>query len=383
MADEVDELDDALSWRNAAFSQRIVRRAVEIMAGDFPSVIDLVGRATGSVDRAHALLNSLADLPSESYLRILLAPETSRRTYAAHKHPSPTFLLLFESWCTAEELRLGRDKMIAEPVWTALGDACWSPGGRRLTLEAARVSDKIVADFDSPWRYRSAASVADPLEDWREGPPFEPTMRSWLVSALERSINRIAGTSLDAHLLLLNVTRSIVLVSRTDPLRPFSSQSQRAVPGRTMLVFDSSLPHTEPPGDLGTARLADALIHEAIHSALDWWEIDVPLFPGDEPDATLRICSPWTGKQLPAQTFIHACFVWAGLRRFWSRPAAPLMFGAVASEHHRARACATVRDVKTALVPIWNNINPTIQNCSLRRRFQLQTQQAFINLKLP
>jgi hypothetical protein len=361
LADAVAELDDALCWRTSAFSARIARRSIEIMANDLPAVVELVGRELGVPDRAASVLAALKELPTQSAMRILVAPETSRRVYMARKHPSHAFLSIVESWCLAERLRIGHATDPSETVWTALGDTCWTPGESPRVQEAFLVAGRIVADFDSPWRYRTAPSVADQLEDWTEGPPLELDERSRLTSALERSLQRIAGVSLDAASLILDITRSIVLVSRTDPNRPFSSQSQRTVPGRILLAFHSPLAFGEENPAFELARLADALLHEAIHSAIYWWEIDEPLFVREGLFAQVCLRSPWTGRLLPAQTFVHACFVWAGLRRFWSRAAAGVMFGEPVSEHYRDRARADAGAVRAALACVWNDISPTIQ----------------------
>jgi hypothetical protein len=363
LADVVTELCDALSWRTQAFGERVARRAVEIVANDLPAVIDLVAEKTGARARADAVLVQLHALPAQSYVRILVAPETSRRLYAAHKDPSPTFFDLVDSWCLAERLRLGDSIRLEEITWTALGDAWWTPGDAPRAHQAIRLVDRIVADFDSPWTYRSASSVPDPREDWQEGAPFTVDERGSLSNAFSVALHRVGAASLEAQALIINLTRSLVVLSRIDPGRPFSSQSQRAVPGRTTLIFHRSFAR-DARLERNIAVIADALIHEAIHSGIYWLEIDEPLFFGDGPNGSLRLCSPWTGRALPPQTFVHACFVWAGLKQFWSRPATSLIFGEAETEHHLTRATADPAAIRATLEPIWNELNPTIR-CAL------------------
>ena len=63
---------------------------------------------------------------------------------------------------------------------------------------------------------------------------------------------------------------------------------------------------------ISVERLADAVLHEAIHSQVSKVEA---LTARLENSATLL--SPWTGIQLTSSTYAHACFVWYGLVHFW------------------------------------------------------------------
>src|SRR5262249_51245658 len=67
--------------------------------------------------------------------------------------------------------------------------------------------------------------------------------------------------------------------------------------------------------------LADALVHESIHSFLFMLEEIVGEFvsaPSELED--IRIRSPWTGSELRLDSYVHACLVWYGLYWLWSRP---------------------------------------------------------------
>ena len=63
--------------------------------------------------------------------------------------------------------------------------------------------------------------------------------------------------------------------------------------------------------------LADALLHEAIHSILYVYEFVLGDFIVNPQSAPDRVTSPWTGAELPLRSYIHACIVWYGLYWFW------------------------------------------------------------------
>jgi hypothetical protein len=72
--------------------------------------------------------------------------------------------------------------------------------------------------------------------------------------------------------------------------------------------------------DVTVEALADAIVHEAVHTAIYLWEHRYePLIHKD--DSSTLIPSPWTGNPLSKDNLIQAIFVWAGLLRFWSLPA--------------------------------------------------------------
>ena len=66
---------------------------------------------------------------------------------------------------------------------------------------------------------------------------------------------------------------------------------------------------------MDTGALADALVHEAIHAILYSIECSNPLVSAAP--AGLLIRSPWSGNSLSIRTYLHACFVWYGLAKFW------------------------------------------------------------------
>lgn len=115
------------------------------------------------------------------------------------------------------------------------------------------------------------------------------------------------------------VTACTALVRVRRDHRPFYSSSPERMIGATILWNLST------PG-VTVEMVAEALVHEAIHSLLD---MDSGLrADGDAPggawmpaamlaDGTSRTVSPWTGAPLSVAIFVHACVVWYALFTLW------------------------------------------------------------------
>lgn len=113
----------------------------------------------------------------------------------------------------------------------------------------------------------------------------------------------------EATMLTAACTHDVTAVTSDRPR--FGSATHSLHIGRT-LVINPALPS---PG-----LLAEALLHEAVHSLLYMLEFSRPgtLAPAVNPMGT----SPWSGRRLDAWTLIQASFVWFALVAFWTRVAA-------------------------------------------------------------
>lgn len=117
-------------------------------------------------------------------------------------------------------------------------------------------------------------------------------------------------------------TWEVVFYETVNGIGGFRSRSPERYPFRTVLgnVLDLNDEHL---------LLAEALVHEAIHSYLDTTEFcSEPPNGGahegwmsqsirENPNALIR--SPWTKRELHYHAFVHAVFVWYGLLTFWLR----------------------------------------------------------------
>ena len=89
-------------------------------------------------------------------------------------------------------------------------------------------------------------------------------------------------------------------ISFSDPALPFS-------------IFVSCPP---PNGKYSVERLAESIVHEALHLQLSLIERAEPLI-GNNSDNTLMY-SPWKGERRTLQGLVHAVYVFGNLRVFWT-----------------------------------------------------------------
>jgi HEXXH motif-containing protein len=114
--------------------------------------------------------------------------------------------------------------------------------------------------------------------------------------------------------IIASFTRRFTMVANLliDEEAGFSSGSTNEYVGRS--IFWNA--HRE---SVDTGALAEALVHEAIHSLLSMTQVVDPWFvSNDWLSRTATIESPWTGAKLRIEPFLQACFVWFGLAHFWA-----------------------------------------------------------------
>jgi hypothetical protein len=107
----------------------------------------------------------------------------------------------------------------------------------------------------------------------------------------------------------------IAIRTTVDPQAPLSSNSLLRN-ARLTLILNGHLGPSE------SAPLAEAIVHEAIHSLLFMFEeVHAPFLPRNSGAEFLTVRSPWSGKDLFLSAYIHACVVWYGLYWFWTAAA--------------------------------------------------------------
>lgn len=175
----------------------------------------------------------------------------------------------------------------------AVGDSYIAASHYEIVLSSTGATTSIMPDLTAGnWRQPSVDNLA--IVDQR----INDALR--LIYAISPSAYRL-------------VMESVTLLIRTElpDNNRLVSSSQRFVIGRMLLANGHS-------PDKDVEHIANALVHEAIHSTLYKYELMYPLFP-DLQVATSHTCvSPWSGRTLPLTSFVHACFVWWGLHNFWT-----------------------------------------------------------------
>jgi len=130
-----------------------------------------------------------------------------------------------------------------------------------------------------------------------------------------------------------------------------------------------SLPPQTPVGDL---RLAEAIVHEAMHLNLSFVEAHTQLI-GDEH----QLFSPWRLKPRPASGVLHGLYVFASLLRFFK--VLQLQEGlSLEQQEHIADRCTTILH-ECRQVPqneLWHRLTPDGQAIA-QRIFELVARQTF------
>lgn len=279
-----------------------------------------------------AMRESVETLPAWAAVRFKIAPETQRRISLLMNDPATHIAFLCRA-LKAERMVSG-EAVTGEGCWTALGDfyvTCgnasevvdprltnWSPNA---SLRAPRIQQVIPVDSISP-NSRDISAPQLPVELYT---PAE-TAEAWRV--LDDAFARITSVNAAAGQLIKRFV-SVIIALKTNSSEPGSS-SAYSCPGRVVLR-NSHLSHV--------ATMVSALIHEAIHQVLYIVE-GFGRFVDDTARITRQIVvpSPWTNRKLPLHSYLHACFVWYGLAKFWRQAITSNLFSAKSVQEELSQA---------------------------------------------
>ncbi|PRQ04332.1 hypothetical protein ENSA5_08630 [Enhygromyxa salina] len=283
-------------------------------------------RAVLDEARDEGLSRALLGLPGPALLRLLGAPETLAHLLAFHRgHRKPALAFL----ARAVEAERARDSRSAprRPCWTALGDLHLRAEGS--SYGAPRI-DALIIDCRSPFA-RRPPSVGDALPQLDAGPTTDDDEA--IVAKLGQALDALELVSPGAHALVVGSLITILPRKAARAEAGFTSASSRPRTGRATL-FDADCP------GVSTARIAAALVHEAIHSYLYRLEQSVDLVSSPRAAIERTLHSPWTGSELRLNTYVHACFVYFALVNLWRRPEARRFFDAAQVDELAAMAAS-------------------------------------------
>lgn len=284
-------------------------------------VADRLGARIGALTQTDnqtgkRLAQRMGELPAASFLRILIAPEAVDRLLWPERHQADDIGQFFVRAVEAERALCKLDFEVEQTGWTALGDKWCADGTRRSQL--------VIEDFppivlgDPHFRHPLAFDVPNTSAARYELPRNSIAQ---LKEQLSEVRERIKATDewLWAFVKDSNVT--LVLRRANEGQRGFRSSSPERYVGRSILWDPDS-------SSVTIADLAEALVHEGIHTVLDSTDALISRVnrPGvrwvteaGQYDGVSRVVSPWTGSHLDVPTFVHGFFVWFGLLCFWSR----------------------------------------------------------------
>jgi hypothetical protein len=263
----------------------------------------------------YGILGALYDgLPPASRTRFLTAPETAFRLFFA---PNDTRFLI-AALCA--EARLVGDRSSPGGTWTASGD-WYLPRGAAGPTAMDAVDDCFAWSADQPFRaptldngapidlHSPYARRLNKCTRVTEFVPFEADAGRQ-ATAVAREAMAGVGAVTAARRMTATFVRTLVLERHLDHARAFTSYSLQTLVGRTAMQFSVE--------KYDVTAMANALVHEAIHTVLYIVGHTLPYLRGDVDDAyTIR--SPWSGRALDPYSFAHAIFVWFGLWQFWQR----------------------------------------------------------------
>jgi hypothetical protein len=126
---------------------------------------------------------------------------------------------------------------------------------------------------------------------------------------LRAAIELIRRISPQAYMMFASCVQLIVRISLPED-DTLTSSSHRNIIGRVTIGNTHSSTH-----DIDD--IADALVHESIHAFLYKLELIEPIFADIRIASKHSLVSPWSGRTLSLTSFVHACFVWFGLQKFW------------------------------------------------------------------
>jgi len=222
--------------------------------------------------------------------------------------PDEASLAAVNTYIEVEELLAGGAGSVSNESWSALGDVCLAPTGDHSKLqksyEAARV-ENIVLDTRSP-HYGTQMP-----EEWGRIGKYSDAESSAFQQKVIDAIAFIGRTSSAALTTIDASIRVLSGVSTIDSPQFTKSASMNSIIGRMLVT--NAYSDTWAPG-----KLVDLIVHESIHSLIYKLELAVPLYTDYPAALSEKVTSPWSGRALSLRSFVHACFVWYGLWRFWS-----------------------------------------------------------------
>lgn len=303
------QLREALEWRGRMPETASLRRNLEDNAA---RRYDKFARDTARLvpEERKRLEAATARLTPAVRLACISAPQG---IFASSSACAPDDALeFFEGAFAVAEIEAGRNaEHVASEIWSANGERAYrrrEPEGHRslgewtLAYAAPVIDGYLPVDMRSPATQGQIPGVdcgADPISDDEQHDIF---------TLLGRSHALIEEGAPQARQFLEDFAR--VIVARNSAADPgFHSAGARLTAGR--MVMTNPLFARDKP-----ELVTDGLVHESIHCAIDHCEFVRPILAVVQTDAT--IVSPWTGKMLDLNTFIHASFVWYGLVNFWT-----------------------------------------------------------------
>jgi hypothetical protein len=339
----MQEVADVLTWKQISDTPALWRtRYEDLLESRIQSLMVVKD------EDIRCILESLAMLPRDRQRAFLRAPQVASRLLAPKQHDEldsgPVARSLLAELATA-----GIVSELSDPLWTVLGDRHLDPESPATWREpvAGILGTHIVLDGAGPIDFSCGATGYLVLHADDE--------RIDVERKLIDAARAVAFSSGSAFRFWTDCLDVVAIRKTAQSLTPCSSNSF-VRNARLTLIINGHLP------TVGSASVADVIVHEAIHSLLFMYEeIESPFVPRNTQAELLKIRSPWSGKELFLSAYVHACVTWYGLYWFWNVAAKAEAWPAQYCNYFRARAEAGFDHLPfSKLSDNWQFLSPAV-----------------------
>jgi hypothetical protein len=295
----------ALAWSAPELVNNISQVAI---ANHLTLMASLASHVSSSQSNGSETLKQLGNLEDTQLKRVLGAPETCHRLYAALQGDHSSW----HDFARSVGVEAGTNQLSDNrkgDAWTALGDICYVGGASTKIWRAPRLHDLIVVDFDSPAACRELVE-----SDFR--PKFGPFIsyksgeRVEILSLISAAVDGLAQEFPIQFAFVVSMIQTVL--PRQDTLNPtFKGSSNQTEIGRANLI------NPQLPG-LTSVPIAASLVHEGIHNLLYILEQEAPLIADRNLAFASRVRSPWSHKEVNLRALVHATFVWYAMYFMWN-----------------------------------------------------------------
>jgi hypothetical protein len=307
MAEFIERLCGVLEWKENAFADTILEKYYRhLVEGLEPALATLAVCDPDAAEVTHLLLKSLnpaqrMDFISSPHIAAtIISPGMFRRSENRNLFLKTLGITAGCISDNAAPLYNQRGELVAGPHEVLPNEA---PSDQVSSNQVPRNHDYRISfggDLPIPFMDRGGNALSPILEDDVKHILCKVAGAGNLI----RSINEKAYAFSRQH--------TEVLAFRYESQYPadFSSGSFQTLPGFS-LICNCHLP------TVNEAELADAIIHEAIHSIIYQFESFGEPLRREGKRTDFQVVSPWTGAALGVESFAQACLVWFGLLHFW------------------------------------------------------------------
>jgi len=264
------------------------------------------------------LFDVVRALPKPSQQRLLLAPRTFNLLQSSSE-PNPEKIDALKKLIGMEQRLCHQSSAYPCNDWAALGDY-YHP----LDLDnMAPLADGAFTAWSprQPFKAPALGHIVLDAYSYYPGEPYPAEVGALATHTMEELT--IARKRLEQGLNYIGEVSRVAALTVDASVQVVTAASAPNFPDKTANLSLSSM-----IGRVGLLNLhsdkwtvfktSDALIHEAIHSLIYKLELICGLYTDEAGAYRIQSVSPWTGRTLYLHSFVHACFVWFGLCKFWS-----------------------------------------------------------------